>query len=136
MAYEYKCVSGPTIVAVKNAKARDQAVKAFEDIMNAQAVEGWEYVGIDEFHVSEPEGLFSRKRIYVPAKILVFRRAKPGSVLGDALRANSMKTTVPEQPFMTEPTQHSSAESSIEIPADNIRPSMKAIVAKVTAEKN
>jgi Domain of unknown function (DUF4177) len=135
MAYEYKCVSGPTIVAVKNAKVRDQAVKAFEDIMNAQAADGWEYVGIDEFHVSEPEGLFSRKRIYVPAKILVFRRAKSGSmsgsVLGEALRANSMKAAVPDQPSVPDP-----AQPAIAIPADNIRPSLKAIVAKVTAEKS
>ncbi|MGL4240904.1 MAG: DUF4177 domain-containing protein [Beijerinckiaceae bacterium] len=76
MTYEYKCVAGPTIVAVKSAKARDQAVKAFEDIMNAEAASGWEYVGIDEFHVSEPQGVFNRKRIYVPSKILVFRRMK------------------------------------------------------------
>jgi hypothetical protein len=74
--FEYKCVAGPTIVAVKSAKARDQAVKAFEQIMNIEAAEGWEFVGIDEFHVSEPEGFLSRKRIYVPSKILVFRRKK------------------------------------------------------------
>jgi hypothetical protein len=76
VTFEYKCVAGPTIVAVKSAKARDQAVRAFEDIMNAQAASGWEYVGIDEFHISEPVGMFTRKRIYVPSKILVFRRVK------------------------------------------------------------
>ncbi len=76
MTFEYRCVAGPTIVAVRSSKARDQAVKAFEEIMNAQAAEGWEYVGIDEFHVSEPQGLLSRKRVYVPSKILVFRRQK------------------------------------------------------------
>ena len=91
MAYEYKCVSGPTIVAVKNTKVRDQAVKAFEDIMNAEAEHGWEFVGIDEFHVSEPQGLLSRKRVFVPAKILVFRREKAGSLLADALRARSAR---------------------------------------------
>ncbi len=74
--HEYKCVVGPTIVAVKSTKARDQAVKAFEDIMNAEAREGWEFVGIDEFHISEPEGFLSRKRVFVPSKILVFRREK------------------------------------------------------------
>ena len=80
MTFEYRCVAGPTIVAVRSSKARDQAVKAFEEIMNAQAAEGWEYVGIDEFHVSEPQGLLSRKRVYVPSKILVFRRQKAISV--------------------------------------------------------
>ncbi len=83
MTFEYRCVAGPTIVAVRSSKARDQAVKAFEDIMNAQAADGWEYVGIDEFHVSEPQGLLSRKRVYVPSKILVFRRAKPAAALPD-----------------------------------------------------
>ncbi len=76
MTFEYRCVAGPTIVAVRSSKARDQAVKAFEEIMNAQAADGWEYVGIDEFHVSEPQGLLSRKRVFVPSKILVFRRQK------------------------------------------------------------
>ena len=79
MTFEYRCVAGPTIVAVRSSKARDQAVKAFEEIMNAQAADGWEYVGIDEFHVSEPQGLLSRKRVYVPSKILVFRREKPSA---------------------------------------------------------
>jgi hypothetical protein len=79
-SYEYRCVSGPVIVAVKSAKARDQAVKAFEDIMNAEAAKGWEYVGIDEFHISEPEGFLSRKRVYVPSKILVFRRERAASI--------------------------------------------------------
>ncbi len=85
MSFEYKCVAGPTIVAVKSAKARDQAVKAFEDIMNGEAASGWEYVGIDEFHISEPEGWLSRKRVYVPSKILVFRREKKGSVMAQAI---------------------------------------------------
>jgi hypothetical protein len=99
MAYEYKCVSGPTIVAVKNTKVRDQAVKAFEDIMNIEAAQGWEFVGIDEFHVSEPQGLLSRKRVYVPAKILVFRREKAGSALADAMKAriNRMETEATNQ---------------------------------------
>jgi hypothetical protein len=92
MAYEYKCVSGPTIVAVKNTRARDQAVKAFEDIMNIEAAQGWEFVGIDEFHVSEPQGFLSSKRVYVPAKILVFRREKAGSVLAEALKLRSVRT--------------------------------------------
>jgi Domain of unknown function (DUF4177) len=92
MAYEYKCVSGPTIVAVRNTKVRDQAVKAFEDIMNIEAAQGWEFVGIDEFHVSEPQGFLSSKRVFVPAKILVFRREKAGSALADALKARVSRT--------------------------------------------
>jgi hypothetical protein len=98
MAYEYRCVSGPVIVAVKSAKARDQAVKAFEDIMNAEAASGWEFVGIDEFHISEPEGFLSRKRVYVPAKILVFRREKTAPALVAALKAAEAKEPVSKPP--------------------------------------
>jgi hypothetical protein len=94
--FEYKCVSGPTIVAVKSAKARDQAVKAFEQIMNIEAAEGWEFVGIDEFHVSEPEGFLSRKRIYVPSKILVFRRAKVAAAATMRIEAPEPPTVAPE----------------------------------------
>jgi hypothetical protein len=98
MGFEYRCVAGPTIVAVRSAKARDQAVKAFEEIMNAQAREGWEYVGIDEFHVSEPQGLLSRKRVYVPSKILVFRRetAAPAAVAASPAPPRLAATPVEE----------------------------------------
>jgi Domain of unknown function (DUF4177) len=124
MLFEYKCVSGPMIVAVRNAKARDQAVKAFEDIMNAEAAEGWEYVGIDEFHISEPQGFLSRKRIYVPSKILVFRRAKAGYAVVEALKAqaarlDSIQTEVPAPPLSTAVSEPEPA------------PFLKAIAAKV-----
>jgi hypothetical protein len=123
--YEYKCVAGPTIVAVKSAKARDQAVKAFEDIMNREAGDGWEYVGIDEFHVSEPQGLFTRKRVYVPAKILVFRRSK------DAPAADVAKvaaTTVPHTPLLPPTAETADA-------ADDSKTSIKMIADKLKAKK-
>ena len=76
MTYEYKCVAGPTIVSVRRTKDRGDSVKAFEDIMNRMAADEWEFIGIDEFHTSEPDGWFSRKRLYVSSKMLVFRRLK------------------------------------------------------------
>lgn len=81
MSYEYKCVAGPTVVSVRKAKEREQGVKAFEDIMNREAANGWEFVTVDEFHTSEPEGWLSRKRIYVSSKMLVFRRPKLQAVV-------------------------------------------------------
>ncbi len=77
MPYEYKCVAGPTVVSVRKAKERQHGVKAFEDIMNREAADGWEFVTVDEFHTSEPEGWLSRKRVYVSSKMLVFRKLKP-----------------------------------------------------------
>jgi Domain of unknown function (DUF4177) len=126
VTFEYKCVAGPTIVAVKNAKARDQAVKAFEDIMNAEAASGWEYVGIDEFHVSEPQGMFTRKRVYVPSKILVFRREKASAAApvspaptaaqsAGAIAAASAPTHAPEQEAAEE------GPRSIKAIADNLK---------------
>jgi hypothetical protein len=125
VTYEYKCVAGPTIVAVKSAKARDQAVKAFEDIMNREAGDGWEYVGIDEFHVSEPQGLFTRKRVYVPAKILVFRRSK---VAPAAEVAKPVATAVPQAPLLPPPTEASQS-------ADDSATSIKTIADKLKSKK-
>jgi Domain of unknown function (DUF4177) len=128
MIFEYKCVAGPTIVAVRHARVRDQAVKAFEDIMNAEAAEGWEYVGIDEFHVSEPQGFLTRKRVYVPSKILVFRRAKAGSAVVEALKAQATKHDVPKLSVVPD---------LVELQPEDIEkaPSMKAITEKVKSIK-
>jgi Domain of unknown function (DUF4177) len=132
MAFEYKCVSGPTIVAVKNAKVRDQAVKAFEDIMNLEAAQGWEFVGIDEFHVSEPQGLLSRKRVYVPAKILVFRREKAGSALANALKARSLNTVAGTSVAADLAAKTGlAAKADGNSPTSDASPSIATIVAKV-----
>ncbi len=131
MTFEYKCVAGPTIVAVKNAKARDQAVKAFEDIMNVEAASGWEYVGIDEFHVSEPQGMFTRKRVYVPSKILVFRRAKAAAVMS----APSMQTPVAAraaEPAAIAPAQNAEA---VAMTGDDSPRSIKAIADNLKTGK-
>jgi hypothetical protein len=141
VTYEYKCVAGPTIVAVKSAKARDQAVKAFEEIMNAEASLGWEYVGIDEFHISEPMGLFNRKRVYVPAKILVFRRAKAGSA--PAMASPAMTTPAITTPAMTTPAEPQAALPPPSQPLTATRadgfedspPSIKAIADSIKAGK-
>jgi hypothetical protein len=121
LTFEYKCVAGPTIVAVKSAKARDQAVKAFEDIMNAQAADGWEYVGIDEFHISEPEGFLTRKRVYVPSKILVFRRDKVRPVMASPAPA-PVVAAVPALPAPeVEPPSPEDRQTSIKAIADKLK---------------
>lgn len=126
--FEYRCVAGPTIVAVKSAKARDQAVKAFEDIMNREASEGWEYVGIDEFHISEPQGFFNRARVYVPSKILVFRRMKESPVTG---------VVAPPAPVAAAAPLLSAPEVSAAPPkeADDATPSIKNIADSLKSAK-
>jgi hypothetical protein len=123
LTFEYKCVAGPTIVAVKSAKARDQAVKAFEDIMNAQAADGWEYVGIDEFHISEPEGFLTRKRVYVPSKILVFKRDKVRPAMASPAPA-PIVAAVPALPAPApevEPPSPEDRQTSIKAIADKLK---------------
>jgi hypothetical protein len=74
--YTYRCVAGPANISVKTERARAQAVKAFEDIMNEQAEHGWEYVGIDEYTTTIPPGCLSVGQTPEMAvlKMLVFRK--------------------------------------------------------------
>ena len=75
--FEYRCVAGPMIIAVKNESERAHAVAEFEKIINREAVNGWEYVGIDEFQTSEPTGCFSNGQPKITIfKMLVFKRQK------------------------------------------------------------
>jgi hypothetical protein len=134
MTYEYRCVAGPTIVAVKSAKARDQSVKAFEDIMNREAQEGWEYVGIDEFHVSEPQGLFTRKRVYVPSKILVFRRMKEMPVVVSPPAAAPEPAPQPVAPMLPPPDVETTVAVA-EAAGDEAKPSIKAIADNLKAKR-
>jgi hypothetical protein len=127
VTYEYRCVAGPTIVAVKSTKARDQSVKAFEDIMNREAADGWEYVGIDEFHVSEPQGLFTRKRVYVPSKILVFRRLKEVPVV--EMASPPPPPVAPAAPLLPPPASEPTE------PVEDTAPSIKAIADNLKTKK-
>ena len=73
--YEYKCVSGPMVIAVRNEKEREKAVSKYEDIMNSAAQKGWEFVGMDDFTVQEPKGCLgmggTQETIF---KMLIFKR--------------------------------------------------------------
>ncbi|MDF1792745.1 MAG: DUF4177 domain-containing protein [Thalassobaculaceae bacterium] len=77
VAYEYRCVAGPTTIAIKKKEDQTQAVAAFQDIINREAHEGWEYVGIDEFQTAEAPGCLqgSAPKITI-FKMLVFRRPR------------------------------------------------------------
>lgn len=75
--YEYHCVAGPTVISVKSENEKKEAVKAFQDIINQQAAQGWEYVGIDEFRTSEAPGCLQGNVPKITVfKMLVFRRLR------------------------------------------------------------
>lgn len=75
--FEYRCVAGPTVIAVKKPADRAKAVAEYQNIINREAAEGWEFICIDEFETSEPPGcLQGNKPILTVFKMLVFKRAK------------------------------------------------------------
>lgn len=76
MNYKYQCVVGPANVSAYNAKEVEGAVKVFEDIINREAAQGWEYVGIDEFTTTQQPGclaFFSGPTTHIQ-KMLIFRK--------------------------------------------------------------
>jgi hypothetical protein len=79
MPFEYRCVAGPVVISVRTPQEKANAVKAYEDIINAEARPGWEYVTSDAFQTSEPPGCFQGNvPILTTFKMLIFRRSVPG----------------------------------------------------------
>ena len=81
MDYEYKCVAAPEKARRRRgAKTRTARVAgAMEDILKAEAVDGWEYQRTDLIPVEEKSGMFSRAH-EVHRAVMVFRRALQASV--------------------------------------------------------
>lgn len=78
MAYEYKTVGGPE----RGKRRRDchtpsqRAAAAMEELIQAEAQEGWEYLRTDLIAVEERPGFLSRRQV-MHCSVLVFRRAVP-----------------------------------------------------------
>ena len=75
MGYEYKCVGAPEKGKRKRgAKTRsDRVANAMETSIQAEAVDGWEYLRTDLIPCEERSGIFSRPQ-EVHRAVLVFRR--------------------------------------------------------------
>lgn len=75
MNYEYKCVGGPE----RSKRQRgvrghaERAALAMQEIISAEAVDGWEYLRTDQITIGEKEGFFSRLR-QAQRTVLIFRR--------------------------------------------------------------
>ena len=92
MDYEYKCVAAPEKARRRRgAKTRTARVAgAMEDILKAEAVDGWEYQRTDLIPVEEKSGIFSRAH-EVHRAVMVFRRAKAASVARPAFAADAVQ---------------------------------------------
>ena len=77
--YEYKCVPGPIGISGNIGKnTHKEAVALYENLINANASEGWEFVQIDSIE-SELKpgclgGLLGQKADRAIIKLLVFKR--------------------------------------------------------------
>ena len=75
--YEYKCVPGPAQLVVKSASESSKAVASYAEIINAEAVNGWEFYSLESMSVAQAPGCFSSgKEPPVLFNMLVFRREK------------------------------------------------------------
>lgn len=76
--YECHCVNAPVGIVINNNADRGQAVKSFEDIMNHEAEDGWEYVGMDSYTTMIKPGClnWNPQLTEQTHRMLVFRRLK------------------------------------------------------------
>lgn len=75
--YEYKCVSGPKQLVVQSANDSSKAIASYADIINAEAVDGWEFYSLETMSVEQAPGCLSTsKEPPVLFNMLVFRREK------------------------------------------------------------
>jgi len=75
MEFEYKAIGAPEKARRKRGRGSrsDRVAAAFEDILKAEAVDGWEYQRTDLLPVTESAGWFKRSHEASRA-VMVFRR--------------------------------------------------------------
>ena len=107
MTFEYKAIGAPEKAKRKRGlrSQSDRVALAFEEILQAEAVDGWEYQRTDLLPVTESGGWFRRGH-EVHRAVMVFRRpldrAPPVEIEATLRRAPSV-TPAPVQPLAPEP---------------------------------
>ncbi len=107
MTFEYKTVGAPERAKRKRGlrSQSDRVAAAFEEILRAEAVDGWEYLRTDLLPVTERAGWFGRSH-EVHRAVMVFRRPldRVPPVESEAtLRRAPSVTPAPVQPLAPEP---------------------------------
>jgi len=73
--FEYKCIAGPTTIAITTDSEQNTAALRFEEIINKEARGGWEFVCMDEYRTSKPPGCFGGSQPEISLlKLLIFKR--------------------------------------------------------------
>jgi hypothetical protein len=78
--YEYKCVSVPQTIQVSGKDDHEASVKLYENIINKNATDGWEYHGLDTLESEKRAGCFpsllGKKDELFEIKLMIFKRQK------------------------------------------------------------
>ena len=106
MSFEYKTVGAPERAKRKRGRRSqsDRVAAAFEEILQAEAVDGWEYLRTDLLPVTESAGWFRRGQ-EVHRAVIVFRRPlDPAKVESDTIQRRAPSVTpAPVRPLAPEP---------------------------------
>jgi hypothetical protein len=107
MTFEYKAIGAPEKAKRKRGlrSQSDRVALAFEEILQAEAVDGWEYLRTDLLPVTERAGWFGRGH-EVHRAVMVFRRLldRVAPVESEAtLRRAPSVTPAPVRPIAPEP---------------------------------
>jgi len=64
--FTYKCVEVPTGFAIGKKNSHLDAVKAYQDLINQEAAQGWEYVSVDSIDSFYQPGCFEEILLKIP----------------------------------------------------------------------
>ena len=80
MGYEYKCVAAPKELIIKKQAEMDKAVAGFANIINNEAVQGWEFYSMEQIATTVPVGClaawFGKKEETTYSNMLISRRMR------------------------------------------------------------
>ena len=77
--YRYRMIQVPPTIPVSRSQEGTAAAEYMEEVVNAQAAEGWEFYRVDEIGIEVKPGclssIFGRKSEMVPYYVLTFRQS-------------------------------------------------------------
>ncbi len=80
MNYSYKCVPAPQVLVIKKQADLDNAVASFANIINNEAMYGWEFCSMEQIACKVPAGclasLFGDKGNTTYCNMLIFKRPR------------------------------------------------------------
>ena len=126
MNYEYKVVGAPEKPKRRRGAktGSDRLAVAFEEVLQAEAVEGWEYLRTDTVPVTERSGWFSPTRT-VSRAVMVFRRPLEAVWRRPGPEESERRVKHPPAPGETQP-RHEPAVGTAPAEARGTAPTLSA----------